>query len=179
LKTFGKSVDSSDEKIRDILRDIRVSIDALLKEKHSSGNYPTGIGSNRAELVHWCHGAPGMILLLCEAFQVFKDDKYLQEARNVVNFVWKYGLLRKGLGLCHGIAGNGYTFLYLYKVTKDIKFLYWALKFCEFSWSDTGRSLLNNPDNPWSLFEGIAGTVCFYVDLKDNPGDALFPCFDL
>ena len=30
------------------------------------------------ELVHWCHGAPGMIYLLVKAYSVFKEDKYLQ-----------------------------------------------------------------------------------------------------
>jgi hypothetical protein len=25
--------------------------------------------------------------------------------------IWKYGVLKKGFGLCHGISGNAYAFL--------------------------------------------------------------------
>lgn len=32
---------------------------------------------------------------------------------------WDRGLLKKGSGLCHGTAGNGYCLLRLYKTLKD------------------------------------------------------------
>ena len=32
------------------------------------------------ELVHWCHGAPGMIYLFVKAWLALKDDKYKQAA---------------------------------------------------------------------------------------------------
>lgn len=41
---------------------------------------------------------------------------------------WERGLLKKGYSICHGVAGNGYTFLYLFQQTKvhflkiDIKY---------------------------------------------------------
>lgn len=28
-----------------------------------------------------------------------------------LDFIWKYGILKKGFGLCHGISGNAYAFL--------------------------------------------------------------------
>ena len=28
-----------------------------------------------------------------------------------LNHIWKYGVLKKGFGLCHGISGNAYTFI--------------------------------------------------------------------
>ena len=34
------------------------------------------------------------------------------------NCVWKKGLLKKGLGLCHGIGGNGLALKNLYNVTR-------------------------------------------------------------
>ena len=46
-----------------------------------------------------------------------QTDKYLQAARKAGELVWQRGLLKKGPGLCHGVAGNGYTFLHLYKVS--------------------------------------------------------------
>lgn len=31
--------------------------------------------------------------------------------------VWQRGLLKKGIGLCHGIPGNGYAFLAAHRAT--------------------------------------------------------------
>lgn len=56
--------------------------------------------------------------------QVFKEDKYLKEATECAEVIWHRGLLRKGYGICHGTAGNGYAFLSLYKLTKEKKYLY-------------------------------------------------------
>lgn len=28
-----------------------------------------------------------------------------------LNSIWKFGVLKKGFGLCHGISGNAYAFL--------------------------------------------------------------------
>ena len=41
---------------------------------------------------------------------------------------WKRGLLRKGYGICHGVSGNAYTFLALFKQTSDPVYLHRALK---------------------------------------------------
>lgn len=42
--------------------------------------------------------------------------------------IWQYGLLKKGYGLCHGTAGNAYSFLALYSLTQNMKYLYRACK---------------------------------------------------
>lgn len=65
------------------------------------------------------------VLLL---WQVFKEDKYLKEAADCAEVIWQRGLLRKGYGLCHGTAGNGYAFLSLYQLTQEKKYLYRACK---------------------------------------------------
>ena len=39
-------------------------------------------------------------------------------AKKMGNCVWKRGLLKKGLGLCHGIGGNGLALKSLYNVTR-------------------------------------------------------------
>jgi hypothetical protein len=28
-----------------------------------------------------------------------------------LKYVWEYGILKKGFGLCHGISGNAYLFI--------------------------------------------------------------------
>lgn len=60
--------------------------------------------------------------------QVFKEEKYLKEAAECGEVIWQRGLLRKGYGICHGTAGNGYAFLSLYKLTQEKKYLYRACK---------------------------------------------------
>ena len=42
--------------------------------------------------------------------------------------IWKRGLLKKGYGICHGVAGNGYAFLVAYKMTGDPKYLHRAFQ---------------------------------------------------
>lgn len=88
---------------------LKVAIQTLQLEPYcwpESGNLRSSIGSSASEdkLVHWCHGAPGHVLLLVKAYEVFQDDAYLQKAREIgEKVIWPWGLLRKGVGLCHGI----------------------------------------------------------------------------
>jgi len=37
--------------------------------------------------------------------KVWGDEAYKEEAEALGRLVWQHGLLRKGPGLCHGIAG--------------------------------------------------------------------------
>ena len=39
--------------------------------------------------------------------------------RKAGDLCWERGLLRKGPGICHGVAGSGYVFLLLYRLTGD------------------------------------------------------------
>ena len=59
---------------------------------------------------------------------MFGDGKYLEAARHCAEVVWQRGLLRKGYGVCHGVAGNGYAFLAMYQLTKEEKYVYRAFK---------------------------------------------------
>lgn len=38
-----------------------------------SGNFPSSLGKTDDLLVHFCHGAPGFISFLCEAYKYYKD----------------------------------------------------------------------------------------------------------
>eukprot|EP00667_Euglena_gracilis_P011449 EG_transcript_11704 len=153
------------------------------------GNFPTVLGDRFAEHVHWCHGAPGFIPLLLRAHAVLRDERFLQAAARAGECVWQRGLLRKGTGLCHGIAGNAYAFLSLYRYTHQEKYLYYAWCFCQSTWDpgvlqaiaatrDPQRRMQGVPDAPFSLMEGLAGLICFYADLLAPDGSA-FPAFEL
>lgn len=159
---------------------VKATIDQLLTMQTADGNFPCTLedsGKSEHKLVHWCHGAPGVIYVFAKAFIVFKEQKYLDSCLKSGELVWQRGLLRKGPGICHGVAGSGYVFLLLYRLTGEPKHLYRAQKFAEFLTSDEFLEA-RLPDRPLSLYEGVAGTVCFLVDLL-QPGKASFPFMDV
>ncbi|PRD26556.1 UNVERIFIED_CONTAM: LanC-like protein 2 [Trichonephila clavipes] len=109
---------------------IRPTIDFIVSIQYPSGNFPSSIGSPTDRLVHWCHGAPGVVHLLLLAHETFPgESKYLESARRCSDVIWQRGLLKKGYGICHGVSGNGYAQLRLFQVTREAKYLYRAVKF--------------------------------------------------
>ncbi|TGZ72068.1 hypothetical protein CRM22_002303 [Opisthorchis felineus] len=124
-------------------------------------------------LVHWCHGATGAIMAYARAYLLWKDERYLAECRRCAETVWQRGLLKKGPGICHGVAGSGYAFLLMFRLTGELVYLHRAAMFATFMQSDTFRQA-RRPDCPHSLFEGLAGTACFFADLAD-PCKSGFP----
>lgn len=143
----------------------------------TEGNFPCDLQDAKSDLpnilVHWCHGAPGAIYLLIKAYLVFQEEKYLYASIKAADLIWTKGILKKGPGICHGLAGNGYVFLVMFRLTQDIKYLYRAHRFMEILTTPL-LSKMRQPDYPFSLYEGFAGTVCFLIDLM-SPENASFP----
>lgn len=160
------------------LADVKTTIDAILVLQDDLGNFPSKFNKPEAHLVHWCHGASGVVYLMAKAYKVFGNQKYLNSCLNCGELVWKRGLLRKGPGICHGVAGNGYVHLLLYRLTGDFKHLYRANKFAEFLDSESFKREARTPDRPMSLYEGLSGTVCFLIDLL-QPEKAEFPFMNI
>lgn len=158
------------------LQDVKSMIDEILKMQND-GNFPCHFNKPDSHLVHWCHGAPGVFYLMAKAYKIFGSQEYLNSCIKCGDLIWKVGLLKKGPGICHGIAGNGYVHLLLFRLTGDTKHFYRAVKFAEFLESDVFIRESQTPDRPFSLFEGIAGTVCFLIDLL-QPEKAEFPFMD-
>ncbi|KAM8928402.1 lanC-like protein 2 [Lycaon pictus] len=156
---------------------VKPSIDYVRHKRFRSGNYPSSLSNETDRLVHWCHGAPGVIHMLMQAYKVFKEEKYLKDAMECSDVIWQRGLLRKGYGICHGTAGNGYSFLSLYHLTQDKKYLYRACKFAEWC-LEYGAHGCRIPDRPYSLFEGMAGAIHFLSDIL-APETSRFPAFEL
>ncbi|KAK4884039.1 hypothetical protein RN001_000310 [Aquatica leii] len=159
---------------------VKSAVDYLLDIQDAEGNFPAAINevTRKNELLHWCHGAPGIIYLMAKAYLTWTEDKYLQSCKKMGEIVWRKGLLKKGPGLCHGIAGNAYVFLLLYRLTNEQKYLHRANVFAQFMETEDFKRQARVPDNPFSLFEGIAGTVCFLGDLT-MPSQAAFPFFNV
>ena len=107
----------------------------------------------------------------------------MEAAKRCSDVIWKRGLLKKGYGLCHGVCGNAYAFLAMYKETGDARYLQKAKRFCNFA-CDYGSSGCSTPDRPYSLFEGMSGTVYFLDDMEkilenaeENIQETYFPCY--
>ncbi|CAG2102460.1 unnamed protein product, partial [Medioppia subpectinata] len=156
---------------------VKPTIDFILSLRLSSGNFPSGLDDMSDVLVHWCHGSPGTVHMFALAYQVFKDDKYLTAAKDCCELVWKRGLLVKGYGLCHGTAGNGYAFLRMYQLTKEEKYVLRAVKFGQWC-CDYGKHGCRTADRPFSMFEGLAGTLYYLTDLL-RPKNSRFPAYQL
>ena len=170
---------------------IDATLDALLATQRAHGNVPTVLsghsgcscagGAADDGLVHWCHGAPGFVSLLAVAAS---DSSISEERRHELveaaieagRTVWARGLLKKGTGLCHGVAGNAYALLTLHRLTSDVVWLQRARAFGSMLGSpelqaamaatpDRQRRVQGVPDSPCSLMEGDAGVFCFLLDL--------------
>lgn len=95
-------------------------------------------------------------------FQVFGKESYLKAALHCGEVVWERGLLLKGYSVCHGVAGNGYTFLQLYRLTQDNMHLHRAAIFAEWCLSSDTRQCSRTPDRPYSMFEGECACSVMY-----------------
>lgn len=113
--------------------------------------------------------------------QVFGDKEFIQATADAGEVVWKRGLLKK-VGICHGISGNTYVFLSLYRLTGKVEYLYMAKAFGCFL-LDRAQKLISEGkmhggDRPYSLFEGLGGMAYIFLDMID-PQLARFPGYEL
>lgn len=170
----------------------------LLRERFPSGNLPIVLGARGDEHIHWCHGAPGLPALAEAAAAASQQPGGLAgdvasdlqaAAVKAGDVVWRRGVVLKGYGLCHGLAGNGYAFLTLRRLTGDGAQLQRAEAFRALlshrplaeavaTQPDPQRAVPGVPDSPRSLFEGSAGVVCFVLDVSYPEGSA-FPGWEL
>ncbi|XP_006639191.2 lanC-like protein 3 [Lepisosteus oculatus] len=156
------------------------SVDFLMNQEQNC-NWPAELGAmieRENELVHWCHGAPGVAYLFAKAYLINKKPRYLDTCIRCGEMAWQKGLLKKGPGICHGVAGSAYVFLLLYRLTGNSKYIYRAQRFAEFLFSDEFRAGSCSVNSIYSLFEGLSGTVCFLVDLI-QPEKSEFPLFSV
>ena len=156
--------------------------------------------SRSSPLLQICHGAPGLLLLVGaakrhEQLNAYHAPEWDEAVRLGTMRTWDEGLLSKGGGLCHGIAGNAWPWLILAgaefgnmsqetekisgieapgpvqqqeKLSAD-ELLSRALSFLLHTretppFKPESESRYRVPDNPYSLLEGLAGTVCAWSE---------------
>lgn len=95
--------------------------------------------------------------------------------------MWKRGLLKR-IGICHGISGNAYVFLSLYRLTGKEEYLYKSKAFACFlhdrAHTFISEGIMHKGDHPFSLFEGIAGMAHLFLDILE-PSESRFPAYEL
>lgn len=178
----------------------------------NKGHLPTSLpvkpSSRPSPLVQICHGSPSILILLACA----RSDEHLgyhywepewdEAIRLATQRVWNEGLLSKGGGICHGIAGNAWSMLLLhncfeygknlndkakhnyrkrtgmtkcprmeddldgdYFLSRALAFLLHARETQPYNSSrEPSSNKYRMPDHPYSLFEGLGGTVCAWAE---------------
>lgn len=95
--------------------------------------------------------------------------------------MWSRGLLKR-VGLCHGISGNAYVFLSLYRLTGKVEYLHRAKAFACFLYDKAPRLIsegrMHGGDRPYSLFEGVGGMAYLFLDMTEL-SEARFPGYEL
>ncbi len=116
----------------------------------------------------WCHGAPGMVAMLGPML-----DEELAIAGG--ELTWKAGPLRKGPGLCHGTAGNGYAFLALHACTGDELWLRRARAFAMHAARQVEDTRSQHGRGRHTLWTGDLGAALFLADCVEGRGELPLP----
>lgn len=184
---MNESLLSKNKEFKECVKLIESSFDYILKLQFDSGNFPSALGKDKDNKLHFCHGACGAIYVYIKAFNYFKKKEYYTAVIKTGEDLWERGIILKGNCICHGILGSSYALNAIYKLTKEktyiVKSLYIAL--CAID-EEVQKSVLKQPDqqrkvpgvsdSPYSLMEGNAGTLTLYCDLVS--GNVVFPGFE-
>jgi hypothetical protein len=128
---------------------------------------------NEHLLMQFCHGAPGFVICLANLPDTALDDILIAAGEAV----WDAGPVAKGASLCHGTAGNGYTFLVLYQRTHDAIWLDRARAFAMHSIHQVEADAARYGQLRYSLWTGDLGVAIYLLDCLR--GVAAFPTLDV
>ncbi|KAE9402172.1 hypothetical protein BT96DRAFT_816835, partial [Gymnopus androsaceus JB14] len=185
--------------ISSYIPDILQTIEWLTTCQDDEGNWASSMKLDYPRsnnLVQWCHGAPGMLILfatLVRRAHTYPDLFRLSESfqtglaaaiQQAAAVVYERGLLRKGVGLCHGVAGSVYALL----AASDIMGLWkrydhskvYFLSAIHLAHLATAHAQLTSsgemtlPDKPWSLYGGVAGMCCAWAEVYERLGHLAF-----
>jgi Lanthionine synthetase C-like protein len=116
--------------------------------------------------LQWCHGAPGIVI----AAAPYLDEELLLAGAELT---WRAGAhgAEKGVGICHGTAGNGFALLKAFERTGDERWLGRARRFAVHALAQAEAS-----PGRYSLFTGDVGVALFAAACLDETAD--FPILD-
>jgi hypothetical protein len=136
-------------------------------------NWPDLVGPGRRPfLLQWCHGAPGLITSLA----TLSDQRLDKTLLAAGELTWMAGPLRKGPGLCHGTAGNGYAFLKLFERTGEARWLERARAFAMHAIGQSDAHAKQYGVRRYSLYTGDPGVAIYLARCIE--GTAGWPALD-
>ena len=146
-----------------LLPDVVAALSATALLEDGRANWPPTLGE---ALVHrtgtirtqWCHGAPGVVT---SAAGLPRDEALDALLLAGGELTWAAGPLRKGPGLCHGTAGNGFALLKLFTRTGDEAWLDRARRFAMHAASQVAAERRRHGHGRHTLWTGDLGTAIY------------------
>ena len=147
----------------DVLRRATETLSATAVRAGELANWPPTVGAplvdHRGDIrTQWCHGAPGIVASLAA---LPRDDELNELLVAGGGLTWAAGPLRKGAGLCHGTAGNGFAFLKLFARTGDELWLDRARRFAMHAAEQVAAARRAHGQGRYTLWTGDAGTAIY------------------
>jgi hypothetical protein len=150
----------ADPRSGQLLEETSVLLEQTAVVEDGLANWPLWLGaplelSDGEIRVQWCGGAPGMV---AGAAAYLDEELLLAGAR----LVWEAGPpgTEKGSSICHGTAGNGYSFLKVFERTGDEQWLERARRFAVHALEQVER----RGRGRYSLWTGDLGVALFAAD---------------
>jgi lantibiotic modifying enzyme len=159
--------DRAEEIITRILAAFR---DLSVQEDDVAQWFPLAGDETGRRPVQWCHGSPGMVTSLAGLPADDETDRLLMAGGELT---WRAGPLAKGVGLCHGTAGNAYALLALHSRSGDERWLQRARMFAMDAVADVDRRRDANGRGRYTLFTGDIGVALLLRSCL--AADAAFP----
>jgi hypothetical protein len=148
------------EGVSDVLRRYAIVEDGLINWPPVADE-PFRHGRTKLIRTQWCHGAPGIVSTVGRWLD---DDLALGGGE----LTWHAGPLRKGPGLCHGTAGNGYALLVLFEQTGDELWLERARTFAMHALAQVERTRMEYGRGRYTLWTGDPGAALYLADCIDG-----------
>ncbi|KAJ7026147.1 hypothetical protein C8F04DRAFT_1126326 [Mycena alexandri] len=164
------------------------TVEWLIGCQDTHGNWPTAAPLDPAEyrsdkeLVQWCHGAPGVLLLLCTVLRC--------ATFNLPRTTFRQGY--RVLDFATGVAGSVFALLAVSDVldrvhtnknklshsdtTQPSDEEYCLMRAVHLAHLAVGHEAV--PDHPWSLYEGLAGMCCAWAEQGLKCDRSGMPGFD-
>ena len=157
----------------------RIALDQAIGT-HETANWPPHTDGplevqSGAIRVQWCHGAPGIVTALAGADPGNEELTAILVAGG--ELTWQAGPLRKGVGLCHGTAGNAFAFLSLFHRTGDERWLERARAFAMQAAAQVERSRAADGRGRYTLWTGDIGAAVLLDRCLDG-SERGFPTLD-
>eukprot|EP00347_Sterkiella_histriomuscorum_P003864 403362648 len=162
-----------------VVKHLRLTVDYMIARQRPDGQV-ADIQPGMEERVQWCHGAPSALPVFALAYKVFGDEKYLKAADLAADYTFKYGVLIKGMGLCHGTSSNIYMLLYLAAMTQNLKYKYYAIEMHKFALdtptlTDPEQMVSYDCTGQYSSFiDSAASSIATYSDMLAYFDDSSF-----